>query len=323
MKYLVLIMCLCIQVAVYSVDLDSGDMELEIEFLIIPEFTIGLPSMNKLFLLDAASVSTEGEYRKKLLFSLETDLAGLLDNEDPSLSEVLESCYFQYKFMKELKLRLGLFTVPVSEELFLGLNERPSIDHSSAIKNLAPGSNIGIMVHGKDIINLFGYDLGLFNSLPPDQIMDAQSDLALAGKAYIKAEPFSRLSVKAGYSAYYSFSEIFAHSVFADLYFTVNEHNSIHLFSEYLEQRYYNYYWNNAFTAFIAWRCRFFEAYFRSELFDRNTAEAHSDDRILLSPGLNFYTCDDHMRFGIQYTAERKNEQSFTHLVSVYSVLKI
>lgn len=312
----------------FSIDLETEKSKLEIDFMIVTGFSVYSEttfSWGTMFDLKKAEISFKGK-KNDVSFIIEADFSELINAPAPVLSDILGDCYFQYRFFKELKIRVGNFKPPFSEEYFLGIDERPYPDHFFSVKNLGPGRSIGLMVHGKDILDLFGYKIGIFNSLPVGSMdyMNFQQALATAGKVYFSDNITEWFFLKFGYSAYLGSNDLFSHGLFADTRFNINKNHNIRLFCEYLEQKYYNYYWNYGLSAFLSYRYNTFETYICFELFDRNVSALNMEDFVKLSPGINFYTEKDHLRIGLEYgLGKNRFNNTFSHEISLYTVLEL
>lgn len=304
--------------SLYSLDIDTDKIDLKINFVLVPVYSIAFPTIEQLFYIDAGSIEFDGKY-EKLSFNFELELS---NKNDLVFSDFIKDLYLNYKFLKAFQIRFGQFKVPFGEESFLGRNERPYKDHYNSSKELCPPRSCGIMLYGKKIFDWMGYKIGLFSTPFEEWIEDNLRVMCLSGKIYYKGDLSETFSLKSGYSMYYSQDKRYAHSIFIKGDWQMSDNLLFSIFCEYLEQHYFIFYnyWHNGFMGHITCRFPDFETYVSAELFDRDIKKESVDDCFEIRTGFNYYMANDYLRIGLEYKFKNKYI-SKKHTLSVYCVL--
>lgn len=295
--------------------LKTKKWELELNMLSVPVYIFNYPSLQNGFYFENIEIGLFSEYKNRIRFVLDLDFSELSGEDGSRPYSFIENVYLQYNFYKLLKVRLGQYKVPLGEEITLGTVERPSLYHSFGSKNLAPGRSQGIMMFGNDLFSIIGYRIGVFNAFDASEPENETPYLSTAGKLFFEFDNIPSIYLKIGYSIYYSFDEIFAQSAFSFFTWQINNDHKFTLFSEYLENRFYNYYWNNSSYLLLSYRYKGFEIYSAGELYDENSGKMDKDDCFSLCSGINVYWLKDHLRAGLGHryvneyqTGDEKNE---------------
>ena len=241
--FLIILVLLCIaHFSSSAIDIvKTNKSEIELCLLIAPAYNFYYPSLVNGFYFESMEIGLQGNYDNRIKFVINFDFSEL-DNEDESFSpEFIQNVYLQYKFYKQFKIRVGQFKVPLGDEISLGISERPYFDHSLGSRKLAPGRHLGFMIFGKDLFSLFGYRIGIFNTSEVSFSENETPFISTAGKFFFEFDNFKRISLKSGYSIYYSFEEIFTQSVFLSFNCQIDDIRKFVLFGEYMEKRFFHY----------------------------------------------------------------------------------
>jgi hypothetical protein len=156
--------------------------------------------------IDSTRIAFPGTLYQLLGFKISFD-TDVLDNANNDYYIVLRDMYIQFLFHDYVHLRVGQFKVPFGEEIFNSLGERPYIERTHTTDNIAPGRDLGIMAAGKEIVGLFGYNLGVFLGIDPDLPRDAEGTYLAAGKLFARYQP-GIFDLKIGYNAYYQYYHV-------------------------------------------------------------------------------------------------------------------
>ena len=285
---------------------------------ISPAFYINFPLLENKFYLESAEIGLQCIYNDRLKVLIDMDFADIVSQDSDITSNILHNLYVQYKFSEQIKIRTGLFKIPVGEEFFFGNTERPYLDHSMSSDEMLPGWNIGIMLHGEELLSILSYAAGIFNT-PAETFTEYETPyLSTAGKIALEGDCFKTLFVKCGYSVYYNFEDVLTHSLFSHIRWRFHDAQALSLFCEYMEQRFFNYYWNNGYFLFLSYRFKNWELYGTGDFFDRNTSDIDADDSIKICAGMRFYILKNKIQIGAEYAFENEYEKNDTdHEVSV------
>jgi hypothetical protein len=157
--------------------------------------------------VENASVTFNGDLQKLLKFKLSFDLSVFDDPANIQYLAFLKDAYAQLDFNDFIKLRLGRFKAPFGEEVMKGLDERPYAERTNMSKTLPPGRALGAMASGRKILDLFGYDIGVFHGTEIEIPEGALNEVCTAGKVFLRFNSLDWLDLKVGYNAYYRYFE--------------------------------------------------------------------------------------------------------------------
>jgi hypothetical protein len=267
--------------------------DLDLGILLAPAYGFHYPSFRNGFHFEKADIEFSSEYDNRIEFVINLDFQELYESQPARL---IENLYLQYDFSKLFKIRAGQYKIPFGEEIARGITERPYLEHSLASTKLAPGRRQGVMILGKGLFSYLGYRAGIFNTSETDKPENETPYISTAGKLFFELDKFHGFSIKSGYSVYYSLDEIFAQSAFLDFSWQILKLHKLSLFTEYLEERFYHYYWNNSIFLCLSYRVANFEIYCSGEFYDENTGHMDKDDSFVLSSGINLYLLKDHLK---------------------------
>ncbi len=270
---------------------DGKKLDVEMDLLIGIDYSYEatlLPGRAGFELTDS-KIGLEGEYLDKMKFHVSVDLS---DTEvDGDNVQFLRAAYGQYTFFDALKLRAGRFEIPFGEENSLGKMSRPNMYHSEASDLIAPGRSVGIRLSGKKIFNDFSYSLGAYNSSGTLSVENETGHHIFTGQL-----KFNRDFFKTGYEILYSTDEIISQGLFVDFDFDVKENITFRFFSEYLEQRYYNYHWNHSVFTSVALRINNIEPLIYFDYYDDRVGYDGVEDKWVAGLGFNSYFLNDNLK---------------------------
>ncbi|MBN2441502.1 MAG: hypothetical protein JXJ04_09145 [Spirochaetales bacterium] len=274
----------------------SLTMNLRIAFL--SEFT---PPENKNEIsLSDASLSLESKLYNTLSVKLSCD-ADIQEGLTDEYVLILKDIYARYLFHDFMSLSVGLFKVPFGEEIFFGSGERPYINKTETSDKIPPGRDLGVMISGKNIASLFGYNLGLFLGTEPDLPENAEKNYLAAGKVFIEYKKFSPLDILLGYNAYYhSFyldvtTEQIAQGFFLKGNLKINKENTLTILAEYQERVLIRDVlnncmdWRRGILGFTSYRYRGIEPYILLEMYDSSLLIRDDNDLFHLVTGFTAY----------------------------------
>ncbi|MDC7234679.1 MAG: hypothetical protein PQJ58_15715 [Spirochaetales bacterium] len=236
------------------------------------------------FRITDARFNTEARYLDKLRLTLKLDFADLTEEE----INVLKTAQMEYRFSDPLRLSGGYGKIPFGQEYSRGLTSRPNIYHSEASALIAPGRSVGLNLSGKRILGHFCYDAGFYNGTT-DRWDKNESGLHMgAANLY-----YQKGSFKGGYNLLYSLDETFAQGVYVDLNHQINKKLTLKVFSEYMEQRYFNYHWNHSVFTLFALRINSIEPLLYFDYYNDNVGYDGEEDKLIPGIGFNAYFLKD------------------------------
>ena len=232
-----------------------------------------------------AKLKLTGEYLDNLKLFIYTDLN----------DEGVKAAYINYDFFKPLGLRVGKFKVHYGREKTE--STAASID-SDASDNFTPGYSSGISLYGKDLLNIIDYNLSFTNDYNSNSENETgQHTLTLFfGKTFILGQQYE---LSPGYNVLYNTDETFSQSISIMLYPKENIGSSILL--EYMEQRYFNYYWNHSALLSSSYRFENMEPFVQFEYYDEYVGEKVDKDSFNSGIGVNIYSIDEHLKIKACY----------------------
>ncbi|MCP4177192.1 MAG: hypothetical protein GY756_05440 [bacterium] len=249
------------------------------------------------FKLNNTKLKLETEYLDKYKAVISTDLADI-DNEAETLA-LLKDSYIQIKLHDYFKIRTGQFKIPFGEEYSRGAASRPNIYHSEASDLIVPGRSLGVSLSGKNIFDYLGYELGFFNSTGIEFQENESGHHIFSGQISFKND-----FLNSGYNIEYSTDETFAQGGFISLNLDFSENVHFLLFTEYIEQRYFNYHWNNSIYSLIALRIKSVEPLVYFDYYNNKVGYDGVEDKWIIGIGTNKYFLNDKLRMMIDYHTE-------------------
>lgn len=263
------------------------------------------------FEIPSAKITIDGEYMEKLEFSISTELAEM----------VLENAYIKYNLLPPLKIKMGQYKIKYGREETS--DYRPQTSHSEASKNFTPGRSIGISFYGNELFNILNYNFAFSNDFNSDEDNETgQHTLTLQLEKEFDLN--QEYVLTPGYNILYNTDEIFSHGIYIEL--LNNDSKNLYLLLEYLEQRYFNYYWNRSFYISTAYRFSFLEPFFNFEYYDDYVGEMTNDDALISEIGLNLFQMDDKLKISLSYTNDYYPENatnSLNHKMALQVEIKI
>jgi hypothetical protein len=241
------------------------------------------------FTLTDADIKLSGSYDDNLKYSLSLDLSEI-NSED--YDSVLKNAYFQYNLIDSFRIRLGQSKVPFGIEYDMSSTERVQLYHSQGSDLIAPGRALGITFSGKKIFHHFSYEGGIYNFTSSDESYENDSG-HLRASGTVKYD-YRNLTVAYEISA--STAETFAHGIGINWEHDLPFNHTIALFTEFIEQRYYNYYWNNSLYSCLSYRMNCFEPYIYCDYFDENMGNDGENDILIPGVGFNIYLIEEKLQ---------------------------
>lgn len=241
------------------------------------------------FELTESKISFEGEYDKDLDFKLSADFSEINGEDDDK--EILKDAYLRYSFSDYFRLKSGRYDIPLGEESQRGQKKRPNMFHSEGADLISPGRSLGVSISGKDIFDMFSYSLGVFNASGDIASENESGHFLFSGNIGFEKDFF-----QTGYSASYSTDEVFNHGVFMLFDFEFNDDVSMELFTEYMEQRFFNYHWNHSVYALLSLRVRNAEPLLYFDYFNDKVGYDGIEDKWIVGLGSNFYFLKDRLK---------------------------
>lgn len=284
----------------YSIEvIDSKEFKLDIEAEVksgykyqVTEFP-GISS----FELYSADLGLKSEVMDKLDLSLSLDFS---EFEDGVLtSKVLKSAYSQYSFHDYFKIRLGQFKPGFGGEN--DLKKYPHLKSSEASKSLSVERSRGVQLSGSKILDSLSYKIGLFNSGDYTEEGNSDGHHFATAKVEYKLKKKKDYEFKTGYSFYYGTHDTLKQSLFLLFSKNIKSDFKLFLFTEYMEQRYFHYHWDNSLFFSSGLRFKDLEGALYCEYYDENIGNDGEGDKINPGVGFNFYRMDDNSVFRIHY----------------------
>jgi len=278
--------------ALFAFDIyNSKKIDVEMDILLGVDYSYEatlLPGRGGFELTDS-KIALEGEFLEKLKFHISADLS---DREVVYNNiQFLKDAYGQYNFANFLKLRAGLFEIPFGEENSLGTMSRPHMYHSEASDLIAPGRSVGIRLSGKKIFNHFSYSLGAYNSSGT-----IYEENETGHHIFTAGLTFKKDFFETGYQILYTTDEIFSQGIYLDFDFKLNENSNMRIFSEYLEQRHFNYHWNHSLFTSLSLRVNDIEPLLYFDYYNERVGYDGTEDKWIAGLGFNSYFLDDHLK---------------------------
>jgi phosphate-selective porin OprO and OprP len=128
-------------------------------------------------------VGVAGEIRNLVDFQVEAEIGS---------DEVWRDVYANYRQFDFVQVQGGKFKLPFSLDENTSSTNLDFVHRSRAASQLAPGRDVGVMVHGRVLKRIFGYELGVFDhdgdnarTVDTDRVYGGQT---LAGRATL--QPF-------------------------------------------------------------------------------------------------------------------------------------
>ncbi|HET9013217.1 MAG TPA: porin [Gemmatimonadaceae bacterium] len=100
-------------------------------------------------------IEVDGTFFQKLEFELAYELG---DSVEPEGHQ-----YVNYRFSRRLEIRAGRFKIPFSRDQLTSGGDLDFVVRSMAARQIAPGRDVGVMVHGRTRNRAFSYQAGYFD----------------------------------------------------------------------------------------------------------------------------------------------------------------
>lgn len=239
--------------------------------------------------LTKAQTTLEGKYLENLNYKLSLDFSEV--ETDNGYTTILKDANIRYDFSDFFRIKLGRFKVPFGQEISNGTVSRPYMNHSEGSELIAPGRSQGISFSGKNIFNSFSYNLGIYNDSDTIVLENETGHYLFTGLV-----SYEYKFLETSYNILYSTDETFAHGLSIDLNFDLKENRKLRFFSEFLEQRYYNYYWNHSLFSFVALRINSIEPVLYFDYYNENIGYDGEEDKLIPGIGLNEYFLNDKLK---------------------------
>lgn len=304
----------------YSIEvINSKDLKLDLEVEVMSGYKYKVtefPGISS-FDLDKAKIELNTEINKRLDLSIGLDFA---EFEDETLtSEVIKNAYAQYTFNDYFKIRAGQFKSGFGGEI--SLSRKPHLEKSEASKKIAPGRVRGIQLSGNKIFNHFSYKLRFANS--GEYTVKGNDDGHHIGALKIdyNLKKKKDFQFKTGYSLSIGTHDYLAQSLYALYIKQISSDSMFFFFAEYMEQRFFNYYWDYSFFTSCAIRIKNIAPVIHLEFFDNIAGADGEDDKFVPGIGINFYTNDDLFSVRFDYSVEHlfslpptpRNDRFYNH----------
>jgi phosphate-selective porin OprO/OprP len=134
------------------------------------------------FFIRQARMETSGKFYKQFEFKVQVDFP----TGTSTTSGTLQDTYVGWVPFPEFNLRVGQFKEPFSLQETMSTRFIDFIERAN-LTRLAPGQDIGIMVHGKPWGGTVSYELGLFNG-QGRALLDTNDEKEVAGR--LRVTPF-------------------------------------------------------------------------------------------------------------------------------------
>jgi phosphate-selective porin OprO/OprP len=135
-------------------------------------------------------VGLEGVFLKHFEYEVERELAFEEQLEEPGLDEVDDSpwrdVFVNFRYFRDAQIQVGKFKVPFSLEQVTGPTDLDFIYRSRIAADLAPGRDIGAMIHGRG--NVLAYEAGVFKHDGENSKFDFNpgADTTVAGRLLVR-----------------------------------------------------------------------------------------------------------------------------------------
>lgn len=290
------LICFAIDI-VSSEDLNLGlDISISSEYnYLITEYP-GISSFN----IDSAKLGLNGDLYDNIGFNLSLDFSEI-DKGNIS-SKALKSIYVQYTFNNYFRIRTGQFKAGFGGEN--DLKNSPHLNGSEGSKKIAIGRARGIQLSGKKILNNFSYSLGFFNSGDYDREKNEDGHHIGTAKIDYKLKKKGSYRFNTGYSFSIGTNDSLSHGLYTSYQKKLKNDKEFFIFVEYLEERFFNYHWNNSLFASCALRINKIEPVIHFEYFDEVVGEDGEDDKLIPGLGVNYYAVDDLLKVRFDYSCD-------------------
>jgi hypothetical protein len=254
------------------------------------------------FRITDARVDTRAVYQENLIFTLKFDIADISTDK----VEILKTVTMQYCFIDPFRLKAGYGKIPFGEEYSRGVVSRPNIYHSEASDLMVPGRSVGLTFSGKNLPGNIGYKTGFYNGTTNSWEKN-ESALHIATANIFFKNDFNNNTIKSGYNILYSMDESFGHGVYVDFNHEFKKNLALNLFSEYMEQRYYNYHWNHSVFTVLSMRIKNVEPLLYFDYYNDNVGYDGKEDKMIPGLGFNSYFIKDKIQLKTDIRTEYLN----------------
>ena len=245
----------------------------------------GLSSFN----LTEGKIALEGEIMEKAEFKISVDFTDI-EMEEESLA-FLRDLYGRYDFHDFFRVKAGRFEIPFGADSLKGTDSRPNIYHSQGSDKISQGRSVGVSLSGKKIFGHFEYSLSAFNNSGELSLENETGRHLFSGSL-----TFNNNFLDTGYNALITTDETFSQGVYMDWNFKLGEKTKLNIFCEYLEQRYFHYYWNHSVYTLLALRTGKVEPLIYFDYYNEKVGYDGEDDMWMPGLGCNIYFLDDRLR---------------------------
>jgi len=278
----VLLLLLLISTDLFAFEIHtSEDLDVKMGVLVGSDYSYTathLPGLSAFSMTDM-KVNFKGSYKNLLSFKLAIDLADI-DVENQPLN-IVKDVYGKYHKRSVIQFQAGHFRSALGEEIQRGPTKRNHIYHSIASKEIVPDRSVGFAFLGKKVIEHWSYSVHFQNS-SLDDTKEETGHHTLSSKVGFKSDILS-----AGYSNLLNTDKTFSQALFCSLNFKFSERYTLTLFSEYIEQRYYQYYWNRSVYTNLTFNSNTFEYLLYYDYYDNIVSGDGADDKWILGGGIN------------------------------------
>jgi len=140
-------------------------------------------AQNDTFTMRRVRIHTKGTLFKNTEFKAEIDFG---EGKDANLTDG----YINFTHLPFANIQLGQYKEPFGLEKLTSSRFVDFVERSIISDQIAPGRDIGIMLHSNLFEGLMGYGLGIFNGSGKNRRRDENDDKDVAGRVYVR--PFMK-----------------------------------------------------------------------------------------------------------------------------------
>jgi phosphate-selective porin OprO/OprP len=149
--------------------------------------------------LEPETIETDAAFRRRWV-QVEGELVGKLEfelsHEFGDTSEPERDAFLNYRFSRRLEVQGGRFKMPFGRDVHIAGANLDLVHRSALGRHVAPGRDVGVMVHGRSRGRLFAYQAGYFTG-DGDNARTSKTqggEHAVAARALVA--PFTRTKVR-------------------------------------------------------------------------------------------------------------------------------
>ena len=243
------------------------------------------------FRISNSKIKIDAKYLKKIKAKISFDFSKI--DKKKFHMNLLKKAFLQYDFNNFFKVRTGKFKAPFGKEISQGIKKRHYIYHSQSSKAV-PGYSLGLQFSGENIFKYLSYKVGFLNLNNKEFVEEINGNFTLCGNFQFDFRYFNL-----GYQYLADTAERFSQGVFFLHRMKFRKDFYYNFFFEFIEERYFNYYWNNSFFSNLSLRVKSFEPLLYLDFFNNKVGFDGLKDNFIFGIGFNSYFLKDKLKIMI------------------------